>query len=80
MDKCQPNLDVLFDMLNHNDPNFSYFAASRLPLIAKLLEACQEREVLATLTDKLAEIKSSDKLDTESNQFLDYCIAKYGRK
>lgn len=38
MNKCQPNLDVLFDMLNHNDPNLTYFAASRLPLIVRLLE------------------------------------------
>jgi hypothetical protein len=41
MDKSQPNLDVLFDMINHNDPNFSYFAASRLPLIVRLLELVQ---------------------------------------
>lgn len=32
------------------------------------------------LTDKLIELKNSDKLDTESNQFVDYCIAKYRKK
>lgn len=63
MNKCQPNLDVLFDMLGHNDPNFTYFAASRLPLIVRLLEVEGERDVLMRLIDRLVEIRNSERLD-----------------
>jgi hypothetical protein len=35
------NLDVLLDMLNHSDPNLSYFAATRIPTIMVLLESTQ---------------------------------------
>lgn len=59
----KPNLDVLLDMLNNNDPNFSYFAASRLPIIMILLENTQEQGLIVKLIDKLSELKRSGKLD-----------------
>jgi len=32
-----PNLNVLFDMLNSTDSNYSFFASSKLESIAKML-------------------------------------------
>lgn len=59
----KPNLDVLLDMLNNNDPNLSYFAASRLPIIMVLLESTQEYALITKLLDKLYEIRKSDRLE-----------------
>lgn len=59
----KPNLDVLLDMLNNNDPNLSYFAASRLPTIMILLENTQEYALIAKLLERLCEIRKSDKLE-----------------
>jgi hypothetical protein len=57
------NLDVLLDMLNHSDPNLSYFAATRIPTIMVLLESTQEHTLIAKLINKLCELRKSCKLD-----------------
>ena len=57
------NLDVLLDMLNHSDPNLSYFAATRIPTIMVLLESTQEYALITKILDKLYEIRKSDRLE-----------------
>lgn len=62
MSDSAPNIEVVLDMLNHNDANLSYFAATRLKFIFGLLEIAQERETMDRLIDKLLEMRNSGRL------------------
>lgn len=64
-------------MLNSSDTNLSYFAATRLPYIFKLLEVSQEWEAMNKLVDKLVELRKSGRLEDETHEFVDHCIGKY---
>lgn len=74
---ASPNLDVVLDMLSHADANLSYFAASRLPVIFKMLEVTQEQQAMEKLIEKLVEMRNNGRLEDETHEFIDYCVSKY---
>jgi hypothetical protein len=74
------NLEVLFDMLNNTDSNYSYFAASRITHVAHLLTIKGANLELKTMIDRLVELRRLNKLEDDSNELLDQCINNYTRK
>ena len=60
--KDKANLNILIDMLNHHDANYSYFAASRIPFISKMLEHTQSLDDLTNLVQTLTDLRQSNRL------------------
>jgi hypothetical protein len=74
------HLDVLFDMLNNNDSNYAYFAASRVAHVAHLLRIQAAHSELKIMIDRLIELRRLNRLEDDANELLDRCINTYSLK
>jgi hypothetical protein len=71
---------VLFELLGSGDSNISFFAASRVSFVARLLKLTNETAQLARLLNRLADLRSQERLEDESNELIDQCLTQHAAK